>query len=300
MNRATYDALLKSLQKLEKAIAKAGVKAVAESEPLRKRVAALHVVSETGGSLDEYTKLLAGRSAVQLLLRTVYVRVLEDLGLLDPPRLGGERSYDAFRSVAPTLRVRAYLKWIFRDLAADFPALFTPLAEELPLPSEAICEEVWKLWHDKDGKGSLLYDWSGGDFESRFLGDLYQDLDADVRERYALLQTPDFVEEYILDQTLTPAIKEFDPARLKAKGDAFRVLDPTCGSGHFLIGLLDQRFQPCLVDPLPRRRPPSARLCDRELLAPGQLPRLRGLSCGHPSESTRLDPRGAPEPPISW
>ena len=236
MNRATYDALLKSLQKLEKAIAKAGVASVRASVPLQKRVAALHIVSETGGSLDDYTKLLAGRSAVQLLLRTVYVRVLEDLGLLDPPRLGGDRGYDAFHAVAPALGVRAYFKWIFLDLAADFPALFTPLDEELPLPSEELCKDVWKLWHDKDGKGNLLYDWSGGDFESRFLGDLYQDLDADVRERYALLQTPDFVEEYILDQTLTPALKEFDPARLRDKGDLFQVLDPTCGSGHFLIG----------------------------------------------------------------
>jgi hypothetical protein len=228
---ATYDALLKSLQKLEKAIVKAGIASVRASVPLQKRVAALHVVSETGGSLDDYTELLAGRSAVQLLLRTVYVRVLEDLGLLDPPRLGGDRGYDAFRAVAPALGVRAYFKWVFRDLAVDFPALFTPLAEELPLPAEELCKEVWKLWHDKDGKGVLLYDWSEGDFESRFLGDLYQDLDADVRERYALLQTPDFVEEYILDQTLTPALREFDPAALRRKGEAFRVLDPTCGAG---------------------------------------------------------------------
>ncbi|MFS8071162.1 MAG: Eco57I restriction-modification methylase domain-containing protein, partial [Byssovorax sp.] len=236
MNSDTYKALLKSLQKLEKAIAKAGIASVRADERLRKRVAALHVVSETGGSLDDYTKLLAGRSAVQLLLRTVYVRVLEDLGLLDPPRLGGDRGYDAFHAVAPSLGVRAYFKWVFRDLAEDFPALFTPLTEELPLPSEEICAEVWKLWHDKDGKGILIYDWSSGDFDSHFLGDLYQDLDADVRERYALLQTPDFVEEYILDHTLTPAVIEFDPRRSRDRGEAFRLIDPTCGSGHFLIG----------------------------------------------------------------
>lgn len=147
---ATYKALLKSLQKLEKAIAKAGVASVRTDEKVRRRVEALHVVSETGGSLDEYTKLLAGRSAVQLLLRTVYVRVLEDLGLLDPPRIGGDRGFDAFHAVAPALGKRAYLKWVFRDLAEDFPALFTPMLEELPLPSEEICQEVWSLWHSKD------------------------------------------------------------------------------------------------------------------------------------------------------
>ena len=71
---------------------------------------------------------------------------------------------------------------------------------------------------------------------SRFLGDLYQDLDAEVRKRFALLQTPVFVEKFILDHTLTPALVEFDPAKLRAAGDAFRLIDPTCGSGHFLIG----------------------------------------------------------------
>jgi hypothetical protein len=44
-----------------------------------------------------------------------------------------------------------------------------------------------------------------------------------------LLQTPDFVEEFILDRTLTPALAETSLAELK-------LIDPTCGSGHFLLG----------------------------------------------------------------
>jgi alpha-beta hydrolase superfamily lysophospholipase len=35
-----------------------------------------------------------------------------------------------------------------------------------------------------------------GQSSTRFLGDLYQDLSEDVRKRYALLQTPDFVESF--------------------------------------------------------------------------------------------------------
>jgi hypothetical protein len=65
--------------------------------------------------------------------------------------------------------------------------------------------------------------------ETRFLGDLYQDLSEAVRKRYALLQTPDFVEKFILEQTLAPAIEEFGLAEVK-------LIDPTCGSGHFLLG----------------------------------------------------------------
>jgi type I restriction-modification system DNA methylase subunit len=51
------------------------------------------------------------------------------------------------------------------------------------------------------------------------------------------------VEEFILDRTLDPAIAEFG-----VKG--FRMIDPACGSGHFLLGsfrrLLDcwQRKEP--------------------------------------------------------
>ena len=44
-----------------------------------------------------------------------------------------------------------------------------------------------------------------------------------------LLQTPVFVEEFILDRTLDPAIEEFGLG-------GFRMIDPACGSGHFLLG----------------------------------------------------------------
>ncbi|GII83982.1 DNA methylase [Sphaerisporangium siamense] len=65
--------------------------------------------------------------------------------------------------------------------------------------------------------------------DTRFLGDLYQDLSEDIRKRYALLQTPEFVEEFILDLTLTPALDDFGL-------EGFKLIDPTCGSGHFLLG----------------------------------------------------------------
>ncbi len=68
---------------------------------------------------------------------------------------------------------------------------------------------------------------------TRFLGDLYQDLSAEARSRYALLQTPHFVESFILDRTLTPALEAFG---LTPEGEAFRIIDPACGSGHFLLG----------------------------------------------------------------
>src|SRR5690606_23770374 len=41
--------------------------------------------------------------------------------------------------------------------------------------------------------------------------------------------TPEFVEEFILDRTLEPAIREFGYTDIK-------LIDPTCGSGHFVLG----------------------------------------------------------------
>ena len=68
-----------------------------------------------------------------------------------------------------------------------------------------------------------------GSDPTRFLGDLYQELSERAKKKYALLQTPVFVEEFILDRTLTPAIDEFGLEKV-------RMIDPTCGSGHFLLG----------------------------------------------------------------
>ena len=61
--------------------------------------------------------------------------------------------------------------------------------------------------------GELAHDFTDPDWDTRFLGDLYQDLSEEARKRYALLQTPEFVEAWILDRTLEPAIREFGHER---------------------------------------------------------------------------------------
>ena len=246
MNDARYKKLLRELQKLEKAVAKDLLAKCREPGSVHDRMVRRHAAAEVGGVPDDWFPIAAGRAAVQFLLRTVYVRVLEDLGLLEPHRIRGQRGYQAFRELAPNLGRQAYFRWISRDLARDFPALFEPGPDEPGMPAEELCEGLWELWHKEDGEGGLFYDFTpaeGETFDGRFLGDLYQDLDADVRKRYALLQTPEFVESYILDYTLDPAMEECDPAELRAKGECFRMLDPTCGSGHFLLGGFKRLFR---------------------------------------------------------
>ena len=62
--------------------------------------------------------------------------------------------------------------------------------------------------------GVLVHDFTDPEWDTRFLGDLYQDLSEEARKKYALLQTPVFVEEFILDRTLDPAIEEFGLAKM--------------------------------------------------------------------------------------
>jgi hypothetical protein len=57
----------------------------------------------------------------------------------------------------------------------------------------------------------------------------------EAKTRFALLQTPDFIEEFILDRTLEPALDAFG-LHYKDEQGGFRLIDPTVGSGHFLLG----------------------------------------------------------------
>ncbi|MBN1170658.1 MAG: hypothetical protein JXA67_00620, partial [Micromonosporaceae bacterium] len=69
------------------------------------------------------------------------------------------------------------------------------------------------------------------------IGDLLQLLSPDRRTRNALVQTPYWVVDFILDQTLVPAAVEFRDQPL------LTVIDPCCGTGHFLIRAVDALWQ---------------------------------------------------------
>ena len=84
----------------------------------------------------------------------------------------------------------------------------------LAAPSGDACRELWQFWQKTDpDTGALAHDFTDPEWNTRFLGDLYQDLSETARKRYALLQTPVFVEQFILDRTLTPAIETFGFSR---------------------------------------------------------------------------------------
>lgn len=183
------------------------------------------------------------QSAVHWVLGGVFLRFIEDNGLVERPWLAGpnpERMalardrYEAYFRAHPHESDRDYLLACFTEAgqlhgaAALFDTRHNPVWE-LPVSGDGGIA-LMNFWTKADpDSGRLVHDFSDPELSTRFLGDLYQDLSEAARKRYALLQTPEFVEEFILDCTLTPAIQEFGFREV-------RLIDPTCGSGHFLLG----------------------------------------------------------------
>jgi hypothetical protein len=203
--------------------------------------AALHA-GRTADTFGAWSDNEITQAAVAWLLAGTFIRFCEDNRLITTPMLAGRgdalrRAKDAaseFFRQHPTENERHYLEHCFEQMATLpavaglFDRAHNPLFV-LPISYEA-ARALLAFWQKVDpDTGELLHDFRDESLNTRFLGDLYQDLSEAARKRYALLQTPEFVEEFILDRTLEPAIQTFG-----LKG--IRLIDPTCGSGHFLLG----------------------------------------------------------------
>jgi hypothetical protein len=197
----------------------------------RDRARQLHADEQVGEDFDVWTDLLSRRAAVLWVLKSVYVRVLEDRGLLAPGRILDSEAQELFERLAPNLGETAFLRWVYRDLQSPrggLPELFSPQPAEVALPSDDLSRALLAFWRHRDADSGAHWSFTGEHFDGELMGDLYQELDPVVKDRFALCQTPDFVRAFILDRTLTPAIEAFG-------ADQVRLLDPACGSGHFLI-----------------------------------------------------------------
>ncbi|QLE74410.1 BREX-2 system adenine-specific DNA-methyltransferase PglX [Streptomyces rectiverticillatus] len=186
---------------------------------------------------------------VAWVLGTVFVRFCEDNGLIPEPyvtapeddrrdlALARHEEYVA-KDDDPTFR--GWLERAFDELGAGqagrllFDRRHNALYQ-IPLSHDG-ARDLIEFWRTRDESGALVHDFTDPlnedgteGWDTRFLGDLYQDLSEAARKTYALLQTPEFVEEFILDRTMDPAVREFGYEGLK-------MIDPTCGSGHFVLG----------------------------------------------------------------
>lgn len=222
---------------------------------LREEYARAQARERTGLAWIDWRDGEVAQAGVAWIIATVFIRFCEDNGLLigatsgtrpvaqpwiAAPGDGLERAVEneaAFYASAPTMTSRDWLQQAFGTLA-DLPA-GGPLVDrnhsavwhaEISAPAS---DGLLAFFRRTTPDGALVHDFSHPELGTRFLGDLYQDLSDYAKKTDALLQTPDFVEQFILDLTLTPAIEEFGLTGLK-------VIDPACGSGHFLLGAFDR------------------------------------------------------------
>ncbi len=204
----------------------------------------------TAANYEDWRSDAITQAAAAWVLSCVFVRFLEDNRLIDPPKVSGQSAavaghqnrlqrardeHELFFRAHPKLNDRDYLLAVFDELA-ELPGTREVFGEHNPireLPNWLSGDaggELLRFFQKIDANtGVLIHDFTDPQWDTRFLGDLYQDLSKAARKKYALLQTPEFVEEFILERTLEPALNEFGL-------DGFRMIDPACGSGHFLLG----------------------------------------------------------------
>ena len=149
----------------------------------------------------------------------VFVRFCEDNGLVEPVWIGGDDP-----QAPATARLPGPPGVSRQEPAAQRPALAArgvrlparPARHRADLRRAQPAVALRHLRRRRRGAARLLPPSAPGrcrcatpGLDTRFLGDLYQDLSAHARETYALLQTPEFVEEFILDRAFEPAVTEF-------------------------------------------------------------------------------------------
>lgn len=180
--------------------------------------------------------------ARQVAVPWVYLSVLvvwaEDHGLIRPwlradaPMRGRFLAEDS-RGAAGYLALAAH------DLARQHPstwALLDPRYTRIRdgrLP-EGPVRELLDWWAADAPHLRYEVDAGPGSLSGWLPGDLLQHVSEGRRKSNALVQTPWWVADFILNQTLRPALDEF------AAEPVIRLVDPCAGTGHFLVRAVDQ------------------------------------------------------------
>ncbi|MFD3926395.1 BREX-2 system adenine-specific DNA-methyltransferase PglX [Streptomyces sp. NPDC058614] len=258
------DGLLKDLRKqvslLEDDLRARSESVEAYRYQLTDEYAQAFAAGRTGAMYETWRDERVTQVAAAWVLGCVFVRFCEDNGLIARPWLAGigDRLKDAedhdaaFFATSPEKNDRDWVIAAFDHLAGTNPTVaglfdraHNPLWEIAPSYDAATA--LLKFWRRVGPDGEIVHSFVDAELDTRFLGDLYQDLSEHARKTYALLQTPVFVEEFILDLTLEPAVEEFGLEPIVEIRDGhgitrelpvgLRTIDPACGSGHFLLGI---------------------------------------------------------------
>ncbi len=178
--------------------------------------------------------------ATQLTLdRLVFIRVCEDRGLEAEEHLRAlleeEEPYPAFIKALAPLRANyngGLLDPALADRLAVAPKVFKGIIRGLytpwsPYRFDAIGVEILGSIYER-ALGSIIR--LGADRSVRV------ELKPEVRKAGGVYYTPQWVVDEIIRSTIDPLIARKRPAQL----EKFRILDPACGSGSFLLAAYDR------------------------------------------------------------
>lgn len=248
------EALLKDLKTQVKALIEDLKPSEAEHAKLYAEWQEARDGARTAAKFDPWLSERVTQVAVAWVLATLFVRFCEDNGLIGDPFIAGpdDRTAQARELQEVFFHAeenrgstdRDWLGAAFGELSKS-PVASGLFAERNPMwsiaPSHDAAKALITFWRETGSGGEIVHDFTDPEWDTRYLGDLYQDLSDAARKSYALLQTPRFVEEFILKYTLDPAIEEFGLEPEPPYGRDYlphrlRIIDPACGSGHFLLG----------------------------------------------------------------
>ena len=211
---------------------------VADAE-LRSDWKSARMASRTSASFESWLDEQVAQSAASWLLSTLFLRFCEDNGVISAPFLAGPGSgwhwQDRQREFLRENPGAGDRKWILcglREMSMHPSMASVSNLRRSPMGrievSDNAARDLIAFWRTQNA-GEIVHDFTDPQWDTGFLGNLYQDLSEHERSVYALLQTPAFVGEFILDHTLEPAMDQFGL-------EGLRVIDPACGSGTFLLG----------------------------------------------------------------
>jgi hypothetical protein len=214
--------------------------------------------------------------------RLIAVRVAEGIGLLPETMARGVSSsgFRDFSELAPTVattdwgRFAEFVRLCADEMAADVPALFDPRNPLLELAmSETVLAKVIDaiaaldddLWAAPDALGWAYQFFNTGEErrEMRESSAPRSSRELAVRNQFF---TPSYVVEFLVHNGLgahlvacfpdladeLPLLVEVPTEQIEVDLEAVRVLDPACGSGHFLLGaydVLEKAWQHAGVEP---------------------------------------------------
>lgn len=194
--------------------------------------------------IDNLAAGIPGKHAYRTAAAWVYMSALaawaEDHGLTAGRlRAGARPARDQYLKHGGT--AIAWLAFAVADIAVHpcawpllDPAYGNPVRDASP--SEAGARELLDWWSQEAPSLSYATEHGPATITGWNPGDLLQLVTDDRRLANALCQSPWWLADGILDRTLIPAAREFP-------NETLRLIDPSCGTGHFLIRAIDALWE---------------------------------------------------------